>query len=277
MTILDLYTNALVEMNKVQAPSLLIEDYNYFINKAVQQYINKVYNRYDVNQQSSDDLRVLKATCELDLTRLNERYRTVFHTYLPDDYMHILNCIVYFKAKKNYKCYHEGDVIAVPAKRMTSDLTSGIFNNAYLKPSFKHPYFVINNVDKVYEKTLNPEVYYPVEDTQIEAASGTTRTNGERYGNFSKVRMEIHCGNDFSIFEPERIYIDYIKSPMFIELTYAQSIATDDTTNELEFPDYVCYEIINEFIKLLMENSSDPRLQTNIPINQTIANPLASQ
>jgi len=25
-----------VELNKVQAPSLLIEDYNYFINKAIQ-------------------------------------------------------------------------------------------------------------------------------------------------------------------------------------------------------------------------------------------------
>lgn len=38
----------------------------------------------------------------------------------------------------------------------------------------------------------------------------------------------------------------------------------------MEFPDYICYEIINEFVKLLLENASDPRLQTNIPINQTI-------
>lgn len=46
-----------------------------------------------------------------------------------------------------------------------------------------------------------------------------------------------------------------------------------DTTKEMEFPEYVCYEIINEFVKLLLENTSDPRLQTNIPINQTIIPP----
>jgi len=28
---------------------------------------------------------------------------------------------------------------------------------------------------------------------------------------------------------------------------------------------------------LLMENSSDPRLQTNIPVNQSIANPAQEQ
>lgn len=41
----------------------------------------------------------------------------------------------------------------------------------------------------------------------------------------------------------------------------------------MEFPDYVCQEIINGLVKLVMENSSDPRLQTNIPVNQTIAPP----
>ena len=69
MTLRDLYDYALIELNKVEAPSLLLEDWNYFINKAVQQYINKVYNRYDINQQSSDDLRVLKATVQLDVEK----------------------------------------------------------------------------------------------------------------------------------------------------------------------------------------------------------------
>lgn len=63
----ELYEAALIEMNKVEAPSLLLEDYNYFMNKAVQQYINKVYNRYDINQQSTDDIRVLKSTAEVAL------------------------------------------------------------------------------------------------------------------------------------------------------------------------------------------------------------------
>ena len=70
MTLRTLYDNLLIELNKVEAPSLLLEDFLYFANKAVQQYINKVYNRYDINQQSTDDLRTLKTTLKLDI--LNE-------------------------------------------------------------------------------------------------------------------------------------------------------------------------------------------------------------
>jgi len=41
----------------------------------------------------------------------------------------------------------------------------------------------------------------------------------------------------------------------------------------MEFPDYVCQEIINELTHLIMENSSDPRLQSHVPISMSIANP----
>ena len=61
----QVFEYALVELNKREAPSLLLEDYNYFINKAINQYINKMYNLYDINQQKSDDLRVLKGSAIL--------------------------------------------------------------------------------------------------------------------------------------------------------------------------------------------------------------------
>jgi hypothetical protein len=41
----------------------------------------------------------------------------------------------------------------------------------------------------------------------------------------------------------------------------------------MEFPDYVCQEIINELVHLVMENTADPRLQTHIPVTQSIVNP----
>ena len=59
-----------------------------------------------------------------------------------------------------------------------------------------------------------------------------------------------------------------------IRLTQSQIDTEADTSQVLEFPDYVCFEIVNEFVKLLLENASDPRLQTNFAVNQTIANPL---
>jgi hypothetical protein len=56
-------------------------------------------------------------------------------------------------------------------------------------------------------------------------------------------------------------------------MTEEDVLKFEDTTQVLEFPDYICYEIINLFVKLVMENIGDPRLQTNIPINQTISVP----
>ncbi len=57
MTELGLYTAALIEQNKLEAPTLTLEEYNYLINKAIIQYINLTYARFDLNQQASDDLR----------------------------------------------------------------------------------------------------------------------------------------------------------------------------------------------------------------------------
>lgn len=349
MTERGMYEVALIEMNKVEAPSLLLEDYNYFMNKAVQQYINKVYNRYDINQQSSDDLRVLKATAEVLLKKkaserldrlpvidpdtgepvidpetgepvtapirrkVGNKNKFVYEGVLPADYMHILNCIVDFEVKKNFKCYRKGDYIEFAAKRLTADMASGILHNVYMKPDYRRPYFYINNVNTSRIADLDPngnvqyakldgegkpiyiedpenpgEVTVMISDGFNSTASemdGNIMTNrdresknpdGNRVANVSEVRIEIRFGDDDTVFAPEYAYIDYIKAPMFIQLTYDDITSTEDNTRVLEFPDYVCFEIVNEFVKLLMENASDPRLQTNYTINQTIADPTAA-
>lgn len=278
MTIRELYDYALIEMNKVEAPSLLLEDFNYFMNKAVQQYINKVYNRYDINQQSSDDLRVLKATTQLDVSKqpiqgyAAKNQKFVYVTELPDDYMHILNCVVEFAVKKPFKCYSEGDHVDFPARRLTADMASGILHNVYMKPDYKRPYFYINNVSRMQNIEDNAVIDNVDNDTE---RTDSVKPANTRIANTSNVRMEIRYGDDTEVFEPVCVYVDYIKAPMFIRLTYQEITDTVDRTRPLEFPDYVCYEIVNEFVKLLMENASDPRLQTNYAINQTVADPTA--
>ena len=279
MTIRELYDYALIEMNKVEAPSLLLEDFNYFINKAVQQYINKVYNRYDINQQSSDDLRVLKATTQIPLTKTDNKQsgfgkvgskeKFVYAANLPDNYMHLLNCIVEYKVNKKFKCYNAEDHVDFPARRLTADLAAGIMRNAYMKPDYRRPYFYINNIDPVGGVTDAIVDNVDSDDDYTDSV----KPENTRNANPSKVRLELRFGSDDSVFEPVCIYVDYIKAPMFIRLTYDEITRTDDITRPMEFPDYACYEIVNEFVKLLMENSSDNRLQTNYPINQTIADP----
>lgn len=73
MTVRTLYDNLLIELNKVEAPSLLLEDFIYFANKAVQQYTNKRYNLYDITQQTTDDLRALKESTILEVKH-NENF-----------------------------------------------------------------------------------------------------------------------------------------------------------------------------------------------------------
>ena len=281
MTERDLYDYALIEMNKVEAQSILLEDFNYFINKAVQQHINKVYNRYDINQQSSDDLRVLKATTQIPISKtvnkqsgygkVADKNKFTYSVNLPDDYMHILNCIVEYEVNKQFKCYSQGDHVDFPARRLTADMASGIMHNVYMKPDYKRPYFYINNIAPVGGETKSV-----VDNTNYDASlTDSVKDEDTRKSNASKVRLELRFGDDDSIFEPKYLYIDYIKAPMFIRLTYKDITDTEDNTRPLEFPDYVCYEIVNELVKLLMENASDPRLQTNYAINQTIADPTA--
>ena len=96
---------------------MLLEDFNYFINKAVNQYINKKYNIYDINQQSTDDLRVLKATAIIPVTAIsitnaygdneagkvttkNSLYAGTYEADLPTDYLHLLNCVCNYKVQK---------------------------------------------------------------------------------------------------------------------------------------------------------------------------------
>lgn len=98
-----------------------------------------------------------------------------------------------------------------------------------------------------------------------------------RHSNQSDVRLEIRYGKDNTVFELVEVIIDYIKSPQYIRLTQEQLDLTEDTSQIMEFPDYVCQEIINELVTIVMENNNDPRLQTHVAVSQSIASPTQQQ
>ena len=294
MTARELYEYALIELNKLEAPSLLLEDYNYFINKAVQQYINLVYAKLEIDQQSTDDIRVLKTSAILKPIRLSEDptyshlsnglFKSSYYVDLPADYMHLLNCIVEYKVSvSNFKCYNKNDIVYFAARRLTPDMYTQVLNNAYMRPMYKRPYYYLTNINTANTIVTNPSMDTAILDANKkdnETPSTLVDSNnkqGDRLSNPSIVRLELRYGNDDGVFVPNNIYVDYLKSPMYIRLTQEQINSTLDYSQVLEFPDYVCFEIANIFVRLLMENTSDPRLQTNMPINNTIAAPAAIQ
>lgn len=326
MTARQVFEGMLTELSKTGAPSLLLQDFNYFFNKAINQYINKRYNIYDISQQSTDDLRVLKATSILDVSKADTKdpllalaslgagksklLGATYEVTLPDDYLHLLNCICIYELTKDYKCYNKGDSVPFSAKRLTADSFSVIINDYYNRPLPERPYFYIHNVNNNagegadltptnsatdivnrYEKTdgdittsVDGNSNFPrtialsqlFKDTN-KTADAVEKEIGQRYGNASKVRMEIRYGHDDSVFKLKKVLVDYIKTPQHIRLTQEQMNLTEDTSQIMEFPDYVCQEIINELTMLVMENTADPRLQTNTTVTQSIANPAQQQ
>lgn len=374
MTARQVWEGMLTELSKVNAPSMLLQDFNYFFNKAINQYINKRYNIYDISQQTTDDLRVLKATTVLKPELIANTisgvdtsgwkagnaslFGATYEVYLPLDYLHMLNCICVYKLNKRFKCYNEGDYVQFAAKRLTADSWSVVVNDYYNRPLPERPYYYIHNVNQSADLPTNPvedvsiltrtlkgtdsakdytntnsnsiKIYVrkykePQDDEEqtvtnledqyelqtfkeahptwivietaevkntTESQSNLPRTislkniqnkstvkkeSGVRYGNPSSVRCEIRYGKDNSVFELQSVVIDYIKAPQTIRLTQEQVDLTEDTSQIMEFPDYVCQEIINELTMLVMENTADPRLQTNTVVTQSIANPAQQQ
>lgn len=289
MTVREVYQALLIELNKEQAPSMLLADFNYFCNKAIQQYHNKQYNIYDVNQQTSDNLRVISTTAKLTPTYDDFYGERIAVIELPLDYFHLLNCICSYKRTGPNKCNQTGSV-QYSAKRLTSDMWSQVHRNYYNRPTYKRPYYFIHNRNTSSDlptDNYSSELYKPTENGNelIRGLSKTITIGGEkkslvtkeatnRYGNVQPVRVEIRYGSMPANLELDTIYVDYLKTPQHVELTQEQLDLVKDTSQLLEYPDYVCYEIVGELVKLFMENASDPRLQTNIPINQTIASPI---
>ena len=354
MTARKLYEAILIELNKENAPNITLEAFNYLANKAVRQYVNKRYNIYDINQQTTDDLGTLKSTAILTPKKVSDIYtgfsQTTGATYevkLPSDYFHILNCICIYNVKKTYECYDQGYPYRAAAKRLTADMYSQVIDNYWNQPKYYRPYYYIHEVnthsDNPYDdqtgtiftkhgdkdfgsdgnnnqiitafgpsRTIkirndNPpentdENQRPLDiiedditddtsnnssentnnssentDSKYYQASYVQRGAGIRYGNNREVRCEIRYGTDDSVFKLEKVYIDYIKVPQEIRLTQYQIDRTEDVSQVLDYPDYVCQEIVNELVHIVMENISDQRIQTHPVVSQSIANPTQQQ
>lgn len=378
MTARQVFEATLIELSKIQAPSLKLYEFNYLFNKAINQYINKVYNVYDINQQTTDDLRVLKATTFLTPHKvelagrasgaakdsaiqntkavtgnqdypeggytgqassyLSKAHRSIqslhgatYEVYMPIDYLHMLNCVCIYYVAKQKDCWDAGSYIEIPATRLTADSWSQIITDIYNRPSPMRPYYYIHNLNQQQVLPTDPRTkvttgtgleevgidmngIYQVtsasggewKDNDIDAgtAGGTDveaqnsnfqrtfklkTTKGDqqvslvekpialRAGNTSNVRCEIRYGKDDSLFQLVEVQIDYVKCPQFIRLTQEQIDLTEDTSQIMEFPDYVNQEIINELVHLVMERVNDPRLGNNIQMTQSIARPTGQQ
>lgn len=272
MTIRDCYNACLIELNKVQAPSLLLNDFIYLLNKNIQEYFNKKYTSFEKIQQNTDDLRQLINWVTLDATNGLKKhvpsdpskviYFTSWDCPLPSDYVHILGCRAIFEVPSK-RC-KDCRIQVVGLNKLDTNQAPQVGSNWYMRPSHSRPYYQIINIEQG-GGSIRPD---------LSGDSGTspnsTKKSGERYGNSTQPIMQIICGDDPS-YQLKAVEIQYLQAPRFASLTQADLDAVVDTTDTLEFSDYVCNEIIKQLVTQILENAKDERIQTFIPVNASIA------
>ena len=257
MRLKEAYQNILIELRKHKSPSLHLEEYNYYIKKGIQEYANERYALYESTQQLSDDLQPLAVSATATITTIagittvtytggfteslvpvviGKRYGSDLYKFKsPNNYWHMLGSHVTTSTLRNYRCFPAGHEDSVPSKRLSADIGVGIMNNSYLKPS-------------------NERVYH-------------TFTDG--FGDNTKPSLSYLIG-DIRTSIIKTIDIDYLKEPTTDSLTVTQRDTPGDSSSIIEFPEYACNEIIKRVVKLILEASSDPRMQSHIPINKSI-------
>jgi hypothetical protein len=228
------YINILTELVKEEAPVLYLEDYLYYYNKAISEYMKARYELYETNQQLADDLRFWKK--EFNTTSLsipiNSIYKTVGNKKMFY-YRHLLSCIISVDLSRPvFKCSQLPETtLPYKAVRMSSEMKAGMLDNVYLRPEFYRPYFEII-------------------DNEIRIKAGEIDIKSVKISN---------------------ILIEYLCHPAQVDLTEAQIDSNVDTSQVLEFSYDVGQEILKVAMKLILERGSNPRLQSNVAINQTIS------
>ncbi len=325
MTALEVYNATLIELNKVNAPTFTVEHFNYFMDKVIRSFTNERYNLYAVNQQMSDDLRVLLDNViypdtgtaldtvvslspgaqfyqkfyiddyELfevgDILSItgSDREHTVTEAnsggYLlvtPDlpqatgqagsvvvgsivsrldtsivqtgeitkfkilkaNYMHLLSCEVTWLDSTGLRSK------TFPAKHLTLDMLTNIQTNAYLKPSFRQPYYLLR-------------------DNTDNTGIAKQATGRKQYQN--RPLVEMYLGSAITGTTLSKVRIDYLKLPETVVLSTSEAyVDTSDTSQVLEFPDYLKNEFVKRLTTNFLENVGNPRVNTQVQINQEV-------
>jgi hypothetical protein len=239
VTAKQVYINVLTELVKEGAPTLYLDDYLYYFNKAISEYTKSRYEMYETNQQLADDLRFWKKEFESSslIIPINSIYKVKTVNAVSTNvnfYRHLLSCIIFVTITRPIaKCSQKAlTTEQYKVVRMSSEMKGGMLGNEYLKPTFYRPYFEI-----------------------IE----------------NEIRISIGVIDNKKV-SINKVIIEYLCNPEVVDLTEDEiEEEEEDNSTVLEFSKDVCEEITKITLKLILERGSNPRLQSNIAVNQAIS------
>lgn len=276
MTVLELWQNTWIRLNKVESPALYIEPFNRILNEAIWAVCNDVYDSFNIDQERTDAIPELNTYVELNITGslaspvtlagdIADVYETTpiiieDTTYgrkfiLPDNYWHLTSVLITFTSTRNQICYTANSRPIYTAKRLSRDMEAAIQNNAYLRPRFDRPYYIIYR---------NP-------------APNINREASNKVRGVNNSTIEIRTG-DHPTFTISNIRVTYLKQPEYLFLTYEAAFSNDiipgsilDTTQVLEFPNHICNVVLDKVVERIRLITNDPALNVDVPFNQSVS------
>jgi len=152
----------------------------------------------------------------------------------PDNYWHLLGLESNYDYRKNDSCTTYIRRRNGGAK-LTSDRQVSIHDNSYLKPKSTRPYFLVKN---------NFSTVYP------------------------KIELLYRDISEKDLVKLVEVELLYLKEPKIYNLLDEQ-LDGEDTTDAIEFQEYICQELVEQVVKLVLENNSDPRTQSFTAVNES--------
>lgn len=260
MTIRQAYRALLVELDKVKAPAILLDDFNYLFNKMTIVWLSSLFDkRFSATQSDVDAISSVVSQAKLKATN-NE-------VELPDDYFRLLNCFVVYGESDEDKCGNKAG-INYPARHLNPARSEEVMKNAYLCPTKKRPYYQFKylSVDDKLNTTTAPDIDFNGEYNvggymdntgsnflrtikissvgdpfNYREISNIERETAIRYGRPTRSKLQLYTGDKSSA---SHIVIDYIKAPQNINLTPEQMDLVEDTSQILEWDDFACHTIL---------------------------------
>lgn len=235
-TIREVYLDVLTELVKEESPTLYLDDFLYYYNKAINEYLNLRYEKFEITQQLTDDLRPWKReyiATEDETKNLVINIDNIVGSDNEMNYRHTLNCVISVKLRRPVRHCEQsaGTSKKYKVTRSTSERDAGIVDNVYLEPKFYRPYFNIKGDSIV-----------------IDAGAVDTK------------KVDVTS-----------ITLDYLTQPKGVTLTEDVIFnEAADGSQVLEFPINVSNEITKRAVILILERDGNPRLQGNTVSNQTV-------
>jgi len=143
------YIDILTELVREDAPTLYLEDFLYYFNKGISEYIKKRYELFEATQQLTDDLRFWKKTFTSNSLSIPIDDIGVIDGFV---YRHLLACMIDVNLDfPDVECIDQkpNEVTRYKATRLTSSVKAGIVDNVFLEAKYFRPYFDIvdNNIN----------------------------------------------------------------------------------------------------------------------------------